>query len=213
MHKQLRWIWGINPRSKKEVDLNVKFIKVYGDSKNIVKQVRNTIHCVSNHLKNYQQLVLDSLPHFTSFEIKYVPRAHNSDTNLLANVASKLIPSEEFSHERFSIELLFRPYVPNNITNWRVFSDDEHIISFLTQEDTYKYLIIDENQQDSKINSLDCKAKPENIVPKSIVKLENFYDLQDRFKTPTKCKKKSSTMKFEIINLELKKIHKILTLD
>jgi ribonuclease HI len=36
---------------KKEIDLNVKFIKVYGDSKNIVKQVRNTIHCVSNHLK------------------------------------------------------------------------------------------------------------------------------------------------------------------
>jgi hypothetical protein len=130
------------------------------------------------------------LPHFTSFEIKYVPRAHNSDANLLANVVSKLIPSEEFSHERFSIELLFRPYVPDNITNWRVFNHDEHIISFLTQEDTYKYLIIDENQQDSKINSLDCKAKPENIVPKSIVKLENFYDLQDRFKTPTKWKKK-----------------------
>ena len=133
MHKQLRWIWGINPRSKKEVDLNVKFIKVYGDSKNIVKQVRNTIHCVSNHLKNYQQLVLDSLPHFTSFEIKYVPRAHNSDENLLANVVSNLIPSEEFSHERFSIELLFRPYVPDNITNWRVFNHDEHIINFLTQ--------------------------------------------------------------------------------
>jgi hypothetical protein len=52
---------------KKAIDLNVKFIKVYGDSKIIVKQVRNTIHCVSNHLKNYQQLVLDLLPHFTCF--------------------------------------------------------------------------------------------------------------------------------------------------
>jgi hypothetical protein len=70
---------------------------------------------------------------------------------LLANVASKLIPSEEFSHDRFSIELLFRPYVPDNITNWRVFNDDDHIISFLTQEDTYKDLIIDENQHDWKL--------------------------------------------------------------
>jgi hypothetical protein len=49
--------------------------------------------------------------------------------------------------------------------------------------------------------SLDCKAKPENIIPKSVVKLENFYDLQDRFKTPTNCKTNSSSMKFEIINL------------
>jgi hypothetical protein len=120
-----------------------------------------------------------------AFEIKYIPRALNSNADLLANVASKLIPSEEFSHDRFSIELLFRPYVPDNITNWRVFNDGDHIINFITQEDTYKDLVIDENQHDSEINSppIDGKAKPENIIPKYVVKLEGFYDLQDRFKT------------------------------
>jgi hypothetical protein len=85
---------------------------------------------------------LDLLPHFTAFEIKFVPRAQNSDAYLLAKVSSKLIPSEEFSHDRFSIELLFRPSVPDNITNSRVFNDDEHIISFITQKDTYKDLLI-----------------------------------------------------------------------
>jgi len=39
---------------KKVVDLNVKELKVLRDSEIIVRQVRNTIHCNSPHLKNYQ---------------------------------------------------------------------------------------------------------------------------------------------------------------
>jgi hypothetical protein len=39
---------------KKSIDLNVKELKVFGDSEIIVRQVRNTIHCNSPHLKNYQ---------------------------------------------------------------------------------------------------------------------------------------------------------------
>ena len=36
---------------KKQVELNVKNLKVHGDSETIVKQVRNKIHCISPHLK------------------------------------------------------------------------------------------------------------------------------------------------------------------
>jgi hypothetical protein len=39
---------------KKSIDLNVKELKVFRDSEIIVRQVRNTIHCNSPHLKNYQ---------------------------------------------------------------------------------------------------------------------------------------------------------------
>jgi ribonuclease HI len=39
---------------KKAIDLGIKELKVFGDSKIIVRQVRNTIHCNSPHLKNYQ---------------------------------------------------------------------------------------------------------------------------------------------------------------
>ena len=38
----------------KEVDLKVKNIKLYGDSKIVAKSVHNTIHCNSNHLQLYQ---------------------------------------------------------------------------------------------------------------------------------------------------------------
>jgi len=39
---------------KKAMDMNLKELKVFGDSKIVIRQVRNTIHCNSPHLKNYQ---------------------------------------------------------------------------------------------------------------------------------------------------------------
>ena len=41
----------------KAIGLKVQYLKVFGDSEIVIKQVRNTIHCLSNHLKHYQSLV------------------------------------------------------------------------------------------------------------------------------------------------------------
>ena len=73
------------------------------------------------------------------------------DVDLLANVASRLIPSENFEPNAFSIELIYMPSVPNNVTNWRVFNDDEQIINFLTMEETFKDSVIDEEKHDAEI--------------------------------------------------------------
>jgi len=51
---------------------------------------------------------------------------------------------------------------------------------------------------------MEGKAKLKNVIPKSVVKLEEFYDLHDRYKTTTNCKTHNSSMKFEIINLGTK---------
>ena len=40
---------------RKALDLNIKCIKVFGDSQIVGRQVRNSINCTSNHLKNYQK--------------------------------------------------------------------------------------------------------------------------------------------------------------
>ena len=39
---------------KKAIEFKVRNLKVFGDSDIIVKQVRNTIHFLSPHLKGYQ---------------------------------------------------------------------------------------------------------------------------------------------------------------
>jgi ribonuclease HI len=62
----------------KFIDLEVKDLKVYGDSEIIVKQVRNHINYVSNQLTRYQQEVWYLLPSFLSFNISFVPCYQNA---------------------------------------------------------------------------------------------------------------------------------------
>ena len=75
---------------------------------------------------------------FEALNIKYMPRTLNYEANMLANATSNLFPSDDFSHNKFSVELIYRPSIPDNITNWRVFEDDKQILNFLHSEDTSK---------------------------------------------------------------------------
>ena len=92
-------------------------MKVYGDSQIIVKHVRNLIHCISNKLTRYQQEIWDLLPSFSSFNIYSIPRYLNVDADLLANIDSHLIPFENFEPNAFSVELMYMPSIPDNVTN------------------------------------------------------------------------------------------------
>ena len=42
---------------KKAIDLKVKYLKLFGDFEIIVRHVRNTMHCMSLHIKAYEQEV------------------------------------------------------------------------------------------------------------------------------------------------------------
>ena len=108
------------------------------------------IHCISTHLKHYQSLVQSLTSHVLVFSIYAIPRIQNAIADLLANIASKLIPSKDYNPDRFSVELIFRPSILNNINNWRVFNDDEDILRFLTSEKSYDDQIIDENEHDNQ---------------------------------------------------------------
>ena len=81
----------------KAIGLDIKYLQVFGDSEIVIRQVRNTIHYLSGHLKHYQSLVQDLTEHFIAFNISSIPRLQNSSADLLANVDSKIIPSEDFS--------------------------------------------------------------------------------------------------------------------
>ena len=66
----------------------------HGDSDIIVRQVRNSIHCISEHIQDYQKEVWNLISKFKAFNINSIPRFQNQEAYLLANVSSKLIPSE-----------------------------------------------------------------------------------------------------------------------
>lgn len=102
----------------KSIILDVEYLRVSSASSIVIKQVRNNIHCVSNHLRRYQSLIQILTSHFIAFNISPIPRLQNASDDLLANVGSKLIPPRYFSPDKFSIEFIFHPSIPNNITQW-----------------------------------------------------------------------------------------------
>jgi len=140
---------------------------------------------------------------FEAFNIKSIPRTLNHDADMLANVASNLFPSDDLSHDKFSVELIYRSSIPHNITNWRVFEDEEQIINFLHSEDTFKGSFIDEEQHEALLQASASEEKSEhsNIILKNIVRLEKLFDLQEKFRRPTNTKTRSSTLLFEAVNL------------
>ena len=87
---------------------------------------------------------------------------------------------------------MYRPY---NVTNWKVFDDDHQILDFLLAQNTFAGMAIDEVDHENSLSN------PSNIIPKSINGLDNFYDLQDKFRKTTNCKTQSSTLNHTPVNL------------
>ena len=77
----------------------------------------------------------------------------NVEADMLGNVTSNLCPNDCLSHDIFSIELIYRSSILDNITNWRVFKDDEQIINFLCLEDTFKGSVIDDEQDEALLQA------------------------------------------------------------
>lgn len=123
------------------------------------------------------------------------------------NIASKLSLDENYKSNNFFVQLIFRPSAPNNITNWSVFKGNAHILHFLHCEYTFKYIVIDEGYHDEEINKETPRndTSHSNVIAPLVVRMEHLYDLHEKFKTMTNCKKDSSTMQYKMINLDSEK--------
>ena len=68
----------------------------------------------------------------------------------------------------FSIDFMYRPSILENVTNWKVFDDDQKILEFLSAQDTFQGMEIDEDGHDKSLSNIS------NIIPKSVINLEKF---------------------------------------
>ena len=112
-------------------------------------------------MKAYQNEVWDLLINFHALNISSIPRAKNAATDLLSTSAARLVPM----NNRCSIELFFGPSIPDNITNMRVFDDDQQILEWLTNNDTFKGAIIDDKEHQAELQY-------GNFIPKGVITLE-----------------------------------------
>jgi hypothetical protein len=196
---------------KKSIDLNVKELKIFWEFEIIIRQVNNTIHCNSPHVRNYQHEVHRLIEHFETFNITMVPRKNNTLVDSLATAASRLSPLEDHEASRFTMELLYKPSVPNNMSNWKVFEGDEQIIDFLTYQENFKDLAIDDEVFQEQLAEIDSHEPRDETYHSSnkpkfpkILKeenLENLFELRERFKGSINTKTRSSCPIYETINL------------
>jgi ribonuclease HI len=197
---------------KKSIDLNIKELKVFGDSKIIVRKVMNIIHYNSPHLRNYQQEVHKLIDNFEAFNIIVVPRTKNTLVNALATATSILSPLEDYEASRFAVELIYKPLVLKNVSNCKFFQGDEQIVDFQTNRENFKDLAIDDevfqellkesdiHKHKKGINHSDDKPKF-HMIPKGVVNMENLFYLRERFRGPKNAKTGSSCPIYETINL------------
>ena len=62
--------------------------------------------------------------------------------------------------------------------SWKVFDDDHQILHFLSAQNNFEGMAIDEADHEKSLSD------PSNIIPKSVISLEKFYDLQDNSGRP-----------------------------
>ena len=51
--------------------------------------------------------------------------------------------------DRFSIEIVYNPMILDNVTDLCDFSDDEHILEFITNLEVFKYASINEDEHEN----------------------------------------------------------------
>jgi len=110
---------------KKAINLKVKSIEVFGDSRLVIKQVRNSTFSTFYHLDNYQREVWSFINKFDSFDIKFIPHTNNYDISMLIDEAFNLNLDDSSIDMKFNVETC-RPLIPR--TNWRNSNDDQHML-------------------------------------------------------------------------------------
>ncbi|KAH9322009.1 hypothetical protein KI387_016648, partial [Taxus chinensis] len=72
-----------------------------------------------------------------------IPREHNEKDDSLVVSASLVTPHPSFGKDKVTIEMVFRPSVPDNVNHWQVFNDDNQILAFLEQRDNFNNLFFE----------------------------------------------------------------------
>jgi hypothetical protein len=91
-----------------------------GDSDLVIQQVKNKFACKSEKLKGYKNEILYMLNELDAVNLIAIPREQNSTADELAVAASTLTVSDSLANENISVEVIFRPSVPDNKNHWQV---------------------------------------------------------------------------------------------
>jgi hypothetical protein len=89
--------------------------------------------------------------------------------------------------ENISVEVIFRPSVPNNMDHWQVFDDDKQMVKFLLHIHEFSDLNISMKEEGCNYTKNDDEVK---APPKRVASSKRDFDRQDGHKQKDESKKK-----------------------
>lgn len=102
---------------------------------------------MSPNRRNYQREVWHLISHFQAFNIIFVPRIRNAIVDTLANVVARFSPLRD----GFSVHIIYRSFIPNNITNFHIFNEDQQILNFMMNTNVFKDVAINEDEHEKEL--------------------------------------------------------------
>lgn len=161
-----------------DISQGARVLHAFGDSEIVVKQVRKKYIYLDKRLSHYHNRVWDLIESFDAFNIQSVNLSNNQVANSLAQATSSLEPLAIESINQFTVELSLIPSIPDNVTNFEVFEDDDHICEFLLSSDIFATQIIDEDEtiEEAEFDDDGIMNLKINIIPRGIIKLERMFN-------------------------------------
>jgi ribonuclease HI len=168
-------------------DRGVKCLNIKGDSDLVIQQLKNKFACKSERLRGYRNAIWDMINDLDALDLIAIPREQNSKADELAVAASTLQLPDSLIDENISVEVIFRPSIPDNMNHWQVFDDDKQVIKFLTHMHEFSDFGINTIKEGCIYTGNVDKVK---TPPRRVVSLERNFDKLDGHKQKEDSKKK-----------------------
>jgi ribonuclease HI len=170
-------------------DMKIEELTVFGDVELIVHQIKNMYQAKHPRLRAYRNEVWDIIDNFfLAFNISFIPREDNSvEDSLGVSTSNFKVPFPP--KLKYEVEIKYKPSIPDNVKQWKVFEDDIEIKKFLETLDEFFDIHIDQDQDSEEISHVDVFMNkianhyivhlPNNHIPKGLVPLERLFDRND----------------------------------
>jgi hypothetical protein len=112
----------------------------------------------------YRNAIWDLMNDLDAIDLIVIPREHNSKADELVVAASTLQLPDSLIDGNISVEVIFRPFVPNNVDHWQVFDDDKQVIKFLTHMHKFSDLGISIKKEGCYYTEIDDEVNAVKIM-------------------------------------------------
>ena len=120
-----------------EKALKVKLLCIKGDSDLVIMQIKNKFICKNQRLRNYRNVVWDTMEYFDAINLEAIPREKKILADELVVAASIMQLSDKLIEDKTKMDIIFKTSIPDKFKHGKAFDNETHVIHFLNHFDKF----------------------------------------------------------------------------